>query len=419
MAVNLDKNKTAMISAWKEVVEDKSPTNWALFGYEGQTNDLNLISKGDGGIEELKDEFSSGQIMYAFLKVLDPKTSLPKCVLINWQGEGAPLVRKGTCANHIRDVSNLLRGAHITINARNEEEVDEDVVIEKVAKSTGSAYSFKERIGDNDRQTAPVGTTYQRVIPKNEINISERDKFWQKEEEEEKKRLAEEKRKQDELKAQAERERQEREAEKTTERDSPERFTRRNNSVRQEAEELIKMRDFDPRAVFEKNTSVGQLSSRKSSLQNAQNEVVTTKDSVHKLQNAWPPQAEKEVKTEPIVEDIPKLVSEKVEVKPDEVIKEETVQPETVQPQIVEDATPVEAQYVDDGYNGSEYIDFNDLGLRAEALYDYQAADETEISFDPGDIITHIDQIDTGWWQGLAPDGTFGLFPANYVQLLE
>lgn len=421
MAVNLDKNKAAMISAWKEVVDDKNSTNWALFGYEGQTNDLNVISKGDGGIEELKDEFSSGQIMYAFLKVLDPKTSLPKCVLINWQGEGAPLVRKGTCANHIRDVSNLLRGAHITINARNEEEVDEDVVIEKVAKSTGSAYSFKERIGENDRQTAPVGTAYQRVIPKNEINISERDKFWQKEEEEEKKRLAEEKRKRDELKAQAERERQEREAEKNTERDSPERFTRRNNSIRQEAEELIKMRDFDPRAVFEKNTSVGQLSSRKSSLQSPQNEVVTTKDnSVHKLQNAWPPQAEKEVKAEPIVEDIPKLVSEKVEVKPADEVEEEKVEVKEVQPQVVEDTvTTVEAQYVDDGYNGSEYIDFNDVGLRAEALYDYQAADETEISFDPGDIITHIDQIDTGWWQGLAPDGTFGLFPANYVQLLE
>ena len=55
------------------------------------------------------------------------------------------------------------------------------------------------------------GTTYQRVIPKNEINISERDKFWQKEEEEEKKRLAEEKRKKDDLKALAEKERQERE----------------------------------------------------------------------------------------------------------------------------------------------------------------------------------------------------------------
>lgn len=47
------------------------------------------------------------------------------------------------------------------------------------------------------------------------------------------------------------------------------------------------------------------------------------------------------------------------------------------------------------------------------------AADETEISFDPGDMITRIDQIDAGWWQGLAPDGSYGLFPANYVQLLD
>lgn len=45
--------------------------------------------------------------------------------------------------------------------------------------------------------------------------------------------------------------------------------------------------------------------------------------------------------------------------------------------------------------------------------------DESEISFDPGDIITHIDQIDEGWWQGLGPDQHFGLFPANYVEILN
>ena len=45
-------------------------------------------------------------------------------------------------------------------------------------------------------------------------------------------------------------------------------------------------------------------------------------------------------------------------------------------------------------------------------------ADESEITFDPGDIITHIDQIDEGWWQGLGPDGTYGLFPANYVEII-
>lgn len=58
----------------------------ALFGYEGQSNVLKLISQGDGGINELKEDLSSGKIMYAFVKLNDPSTSLDKCVLINWQG---------------------------------------------------------------------------------------------------------------------------------------------------------------------------------------------------------------------------------------------------------------------------------------------------------------------------------------------
>lgn len=74
-------------------------------------------------------------------------------------------------------------------------------------------------------------------------------------------------------------------------------------------------------------------------------------------------------------------------------------------------------------------------GQCAKALWDYEAgrierirkelgnalllADDTEISFQPDQMITHIEQIDPGWWRGKAPDGTFGLFPANYVELLE
>ncbi|KAI5934893.1 Src substrate cortactin [Manis javanica] len=43
----------------------------------------------------------------------------------------------------------------------------------------------------------------------------------------------------------------------------------------------------------------------------------------------------------------------------------------------------------------------NDLGITAIALYDYQAAGDDEISFDPDDIITNIEMIDDGWWRGL------------------
>lgn len=56
--------------------------------------------------------------------------------------------------------------------------------------------------------------------------------------------------------------------------------------------------------------------------------------------------------------------------------------------------------------------------IRARAIYDYQAADDTEITFDPDDIITGIEMIDDGWWRGVGPDGHYGMFPSNYVELI-
>ena len=38
----------------------------------------------EGSIEDLLEELNSSKIMYAFCKVMDPNTSLPKYVLINW-----------------------------------------------------------------------------------------------------------------------------------------------------------------------------------------------------------------------------------------------------------------------------------------------------------------------------------------------
>lgn len=57
-----------------------------------------------------------------------------------------------------------------------------------------------------------------------------------------------------------------------------------------------------------------------------------------------------------------------------------------------------------------------DLGLTAIALYDYQAAEEDEISFDPDELITNIECIDEGWYRGKCR-GKIGLFPANFVEM--
>lgn len=78
-----------------------------------------------------------------------------------------------------------------------------------------------------------------------------------------------------------------------------------------------------------------------------------------------------------------------------------------------------QAQIVESIYANTDNLDYiEDTGIKATALYDYQAADEDEISFDPDDIITHIEMIDEGWWRGMCKN-RHGLFPANYVQLIE
>ncbi|KAA0717357.1 Drebrin-like protein [Triplophysa tibetana] len=56
--------------------------------------------------------------------------------------------------------------------------------------------------------------------------------------------------------------------------------------------------------------------------------------------------------------------------------------------------------------------------LRVRALYDYQAEDETELSFEPGDIISDVETIDKAWWRGSSEDGRQGLFPSNYVETI-
>ncbi len=121
--INLNKHGSAMQAAWKAVLDPNDATDWALFGYEGNTNDLMLVSKGEDGVEEMKEDLNANKIMYAFLRVDDPKTSLPKFVMIHWQGESAPGTRKGICTTHLNDVKNYFRGAHVTVNARTDDEV--------------------------------------------------------------------------------------------------------------------------------------------------------------------------------------------------------------------------------------------------------------------------------------------------------
>jgi len=84
MAIDLKTHEAKLLAAWNDVMNEKSSTDWALFGYDGHSNTLKVVSTGDSGLVELSEDLNSNKIMYGFCRLLDPKTELPKYVLINW-----------------------------------------------------------------------------------------------------------------------------------------------------------------------------------------------------------------------------------------------------------------------------------------------------------------------------------------------
>nr|XP_057927689.1 drebrin-like b isoform X3 [Doryrhamphus excisus] len=435
MAVNLSKNGSALTAAYQEVVNEKSDTNWALFTYEGNSNDIRLADKGDGGLEELVEELNSGKVMYAFCRVEDPNSGLPKYVLINWTGEGVNDARKGLCANHVSSMANFLKGAHVTVNARAEEDVEPEVIMQKVAKASGANYSFHKeassRFQDSGPQ-GPVGSVYQKTNAMSEIRKTNKDTFWAQAEKEEERRRLEERRKAEEERQHLEKERKDREVKEAALRDKRD---------KERAVQIEQQKKYQQQQEAESREQEKQRKEQQEENRAAQKDAVIRGESVEKAneaaslisQRAMNPremfkQRERGIapndssvapggtQPEPDVDDgQSRCEYDAQEAAPEDQLKVEEVP--AASPCVQEPFYEEPAQIDENNYEVTT-DETSDRGICARALYDYQAADDTEISFDPDEIITGIEMIDEGWWRGYGPDGHFGMFPANYVELV-
>ncbi|XP_057675088.1 drebrin-like protein B [Corythoichthys intestinalis] len=558
MAVNMSKNGTELMAAYRDVVDARSDINWLLLTYEGNSNAIRLAGKGGGGLEEMVDELNSGKVMYAFCRVRHPDSGLPKYVLVNWTGEGVKDTRKGMCANHLSTIANFLKGAHVTINARDEDDVDPELILSKVSKASGADYDFRRGAAPQpgDIPRGVVGSVYRKTNAREEIQQIDKDSFWSQTQREEEVRRKEEVKKAELQRRALEEERRNLEEKHAKEReqkiqqrnsaidhnrllqkqrDKEEREIeeRRQNLARDddrtaavstptsvrvanEAKALISQRAFDPRDVFQPHKSIFDGGDGGSAP--AVGKLRSPFLSQQAFDSPFPPLDRPRFETPPSREDLrpvdfpvgsrsPPSLSPHIGApaedfasraddfasraddfasraddfasraddfasRPDDFASRpdnfassafSSVSPagaardaaedddwsdeydeelyqvpgrehlksltESMFPTPVEEnqyavPRPVDAElYKDVGQDaraaqGDEEEVESLQNLSARAVYDYQAADDTEITFDPDDIITCIEMVDEGWWRGYGPDGRYGMFPANYVELL-
>ncbi|KAM3600839.1 uncharacterized protein V6R79_003365 [Siganus canaliculatus] len=197
MAVNLGKNRLALLTAYQDVIDEGSDTDWALYTYEDDdSNDLTLASSGGGGLAEITLTFDSGRVMYGFCSLKDPSAALPRYILINWVGDDVPDARKCACASHVATIADFFQGVEVIVNASSLDDIDASAIGQRLTNGTAAvvASPVLSRLRTRD-EDGDVGTVYEKTNAEVEMKKINREEFWEQAKREEELRKEEEKKK--------------------------------------------------------------------------------------------------------------------------------------------------------------------------------------------------------------------------------
>ncbi|KAM8897615.1 drebrin isoform 3-T3 [Spinachia spinachia] len=201
MAVNLGKNRLDLLTAYQDVIDETSDTNWALYTYEDDSNDLKLASSGGGGLAEITLTFDAARVMYGFCSLKEPTATLPRYILINWVGEDVPDARKCACASHVASIADFLQvrptmGVEVTVNASSLDDIDPSAIGQRLTNGTAAVASpVLSRLRTREEEHADVGTVYEKTNAEVEMKKINREEFWEQAKREEEVRKEEEKKK--------------------------------------------------------------------------------------------------------------------------------------------------------------------------------------------------------------------------------
>ncbi|XP_051968200.1 drebrin-like protein B isoform X2 [Xyrauchen texanus] len=217
-AINLDTYSLSLLTAKEDILNPRASTNWAIFAYDGATNNLKLFDSGAGGLMELVGKFHNSRPMYGLCRVGLTETGQPQIVMICWVGESVDECRITECASHVPAVKTFFKEAQLFITASQQDELTEEKIMAALEKIRPPMERLR-RSSKAMQQEETVGTNYRKTNAAMEIRRINRDTFWARAEREEEERKEEERRRAVEDRRRWERERVFQEKKEAEERD--------------------------------------------------------------------------------------------------------------------------------------------------------------------------------------------------------
>lgn len=129
-------DEQAIRDAIRDVRDDKTQTNWCLIHYSNPTT-LELVSSGEGGVEELISHLNESEVFYGFFRIseaYDHKTTNVKFCYLKLVSPNLPPMQKAKLTTQAGFVQSLFQPYHTDFDIQSVSDLNLEIVTDKIQR---------------------------------------------------------------------------------------------------------------------------------------------------------------------------------------------------------------------------------------------------------------------------------------------
>lgn len=137
--IDLSSNSKSIKDAYEKVIRGNGATYSVFSVDKSGTLEVTKVSTGD--LDDFVDDFSDGVVQFGLAKVNVPGSDVSKNLLLGWCPDNAPAKSRLSYAANFADVSKVLSGYHVQITARDQDDLNVEEFVSRVAAAAGARYT--------------------------------------------------------------------------------------------------------------------------------------------------------------------------------------------------------------------------------------------------------------------------------------